>query len=314
MILIIGGNGFIGNYLRNKFKQAYIFDKNIQGLVQNFTQGDIRFINDLNKIPKNLNFESIYLLAAEHKDDVNPVSLYYDVNVNGTENVLSFAKERAIYKIIFTSSVAVYGLNKNNPDENSILDPFNHYGKSKLLAEDKLITWCKSSQNHELVVIRPTVVFGINNRGNVYNLFKQISTRKFIMIGDGENKKSMCYVENLVDFLYYFTQIKDYGVHIYNYADKPDLNTKDLVKIIYSILNIKQNNLKIPYKIAILISYLFDFLAYLTNKKFPISKIRIQKFCATTQFNSNKVFELNFTPKYTIFDGIKKTIETEFKN
>ena len=88
--------------------------------------------NDLNYIK---NSESVILLAAEHKDNISPISKYYDVNVTGTQNVLDAMDKFGIKKIIFTSSVAVYGLNKNNPDENFIKDPFNHYGKSKWEAE-----------------------------------------------------------------------------------------------------------------------------------------------------------------------------------
>lgn len=58
----------------------------------------------------------VILLAAEHRDDVTPTSLYYDVNVQGMKNVLEAMEANNVKRIIFTSSVAVYGLDKDNPD------------------------------------------------------------------------------------------------------------------------------------------------------------------------------------------------------
>lgn len=71
----------------------------------------------------------VVLLAAEHRDDVTPITKYYDVNVGGMQNVLAAMEANDVKHIVFTSSVAVYGLNKENPNEEHLKDPFNHYGK-----------------------------------------------------------------------------------------------------------------------------------------------------------------------------------------
>ena len=104
------------------------------------------------------NAKTVVLLAAEHRDDISPKSLYYDVNVEGTKNVLKKMEELGIKSIIFTSSVAVYGLNKNNPDENFPKDPFNHYGKRNCV-EKVLKDWLVPI-NKSVTIIRPTVIFG----------------------------------------------------------------------------------------------------------------------------------------------------------
>ncbi len=78
------------------------------------------------------------------------------------------------------------------------------------------------------MIVRPTVVFGEQNRGNVYNLLRQIASGKFMMIGDGTNRKSMAYVENVAAFLEYSLGFEN-GVHIYNYIDKPDFDMNTLV-------------------------------------------------------------------------------------
>ncbi len=251
-------------------------------------------------------------LAAEHKDNVSPTSLYYDVNVEGTKNILKCMDDFNIKNIIFISSVAVYGLNKNNPNENDITDPFNHYGKSKFLAENVLKSWYEKSSVNNVVIIRPSVIFGEENRGNVYNLFKQIVSKKFIMIGSGNNKKSMAYVGNVTSLIKKLSFNNKKSFEIYNYADKPDFTMNELILVIENTLGIKIPSYKVPYILGIFISYLFDLFSLLTNKKLKISSVRIKKFCATTQFCSEKVLE-NFKPPYSIKKALKKTLEYEFK-
>ena len=198
-IQVIGGSGFVGSFLLQELKDFKVsnLDKNPSPFFNEITTiGNIRKKEDLTFSKE---VSSVVLLAAEHRDDVSPNSLYYDVNVEGTRNVLKAMDKSGIKNLIFTSSVAIYGLNKDNPDENHDQDPFNHYGKSKLEAELVIKEWYENDPtNKSVTILRPTVIFGERNRGNVYNLLKQISSGKFIMIGKGKNKKSMAYVGNIV--------------------------------------------------------------------------------------------------------------------
>ena len=149
-------------------------------------------VRDIDALRKMVEGDVIINLAAEHRDDVTPRSLYDEVNVEGAKNVCRVAQEKWINKIIFTSSVAVYGFAEPNTDEKGKFAPFNDYGRTKMLAEQVYKNWYeKDPDNRCLVIIRPTVVFGEQNRGNVYNLLNQIAKGHFIMIGNGQNKKSM---------------------------------------------------------------------------------------------------------------------------
>ncbi len=201
-ILIIGGSGFVGTRLLEILKDQSIenLDKNPSPYFNSQTIiGDITNENEI-YIPDNT--RKVILLAAEHRDDVYPTSLYHKVNVEGTRNVLKKMDESNIKHLVFTSSVAVYGLNKKNPNENHPADPFNNYGKSKWEAEQVIKEWYKKNpKGKSVTIIRPTVIFGERNRGNVYNLLKQISSGKFLMVGKGQNKKSMAYVGNVVAFI-----------------------------------------------------------------------------------------------------------------
>lgn len=257
--------------------------------------------------------ETVVLLAAEHRDDVSPTSLYYDVNVQGTKNVLAAMDKNNVKSIIFTSSVAIYGLNKENPDEGHPHDPFNHYGKSKWQAEEVLREWYeKAPEERSLTIIRPTVIFGERNRGNVYNLLRQISSGKFAMIGSGNNYKSMAYVGNVVEFIKYRLQNETVGYQVYNYIDKPDLSMNQLISEVEKSLNKKVPSIHLPYAVGIMGGLCFDLLSKVTGKKYTISSVRVKKFCATTQFDATKVHSSGFIAPYSLSQGLDRTLQYEF--
>lgn len=313
-ITIIGGSGFVGSFLIKELEDFNTFnlDKNPSPFYDmNTVIGDIRVIDEI-KIPKCT--DSVVLLAAEHRDDVSPTTLYYDVNVQGTKNVLQAMDKAGIKNIIFTSSVAIYGLNKTNPDENHPEDPFNHYGKSKWQAEKIIKDWYSKDPNGKsITIIRPTVIFGERNRGNVYNLLKQISSGKFLMIGKGQNKKSMAYVGNIVAFIKSRVETSEEGYHVFNYADNPDFSMNELTKHIEKKMDVILPKQNIPYWLGMIGGYGFDLLSIISRKKLSISSVRVKKFCATTQFDATKVKEV-FKPPFSLKEGLDKTLEHEFIN
>lgn len=316
MIAIIGGSGFIGTRLSDQLTKENINFKIVdiaksEKYPDKWKFGDVTKPESLLEPLKNSNI--IINLAAQHKDNVHPISLYYEVNVDGAKNVCDVAEQLNIKHIVFTSSVAVYGFVAKETGEDGEFHPFNDYGKSKLEAEHKYEAWYKKDITNTLVVIRPTVVFGEGNRGNVYNLFRQIASGKFLMIGSGDNKKSMAYVENIASFLKYSTQIES-GHHIFNYIDKPDFTMNELTDIIYMALDKQHTHIKIPYTIGLLGGYCFDILSKMTGKEFPVSSIRIKKFCARTQFKSNNIAKTKFKAPVTLEQGIANTVKAEFSH
>jgi len=315
-ILITGGSGFIGTRLiDNLLKEKHtvkIYDKTIsQKYPDLMIQADVRDQKALIEASKNI--DVIYNLAAEHADDVTPLSLYADVNISGAKNVVIAAEKNDIKKIIFTSSVAIYGLNRGTPNETMTAQPFNEYGRTKYEAEKVLLQWIEKDENKTLVMLRPSVIFGERNRGNVYNLIKQIASGKFLMVGSGENHKSMAYVGNIASFLALQTTT-DKGVSIYNFADKPDLSSNEIVHIVKDELGIKKSTPRAPYFIGLLGGYIFDSIAKVTGKKFPVSSIRIKKFCAETTVNTDKLQKSGFKPPYSLEEGLRNMIQYEFKD
>jgi len=312
-IAIIGGSGFVGTYLAKRLNKQRLKYK-ICDKVTNSESDETLYVNveKYSSLSVLKNFNCIINLAAVHRDDVRPLSRYDDVNVEGAKNVCSAAIENNINKIIFTSSVAIYGFAPPNTGEDGDPNYFNDYGRTKFAAEQVYKKWQKEDPtNRSLVIIRPTVIFGEGNRGNVYNLLKQIFSKKFVMLGDGKNKKSMAYVKNVAAFIEYSTRF-DSGIHIYNYIDKPDFDMNELVSVARKTM-FKKNNigLRLPPILGFLIGYTADFFTKVTKINLPVSSIRIKKFLGTTQFSSS-IKNTGFVPPYSLEQALVKTIEYEF--
>lgn len=315
-VTVIGGSGFVGTRLLAQLdvENCKNIDKNPSikypeiTTIQNIL--DDGLIDSISSDAK-----TIVLLAAEHRDDVSPTSLYYDVNVEGARRILEVMDKKGINNIVFTSSVAVFGLNKENPDESHPVDPFNHYGKSKWQAEEVLREWYqKDPANRSLTIIRPTVIFGERNRGNVYNLLKQIASGKFMMVGKGINKKSMAYVGNIVAFIQYCIETQKPGYRLFNYIDKPDTNMNELVQQVEKSLNKKLPAIRLPYWLGYMGGISLDMLAKITGKKFAVSAVRVKKFCATTQFDATAAHSCGFKAPFTLSEGLHRTLHYEFLN
>ena len=316
MITIFGGSGFLGynltNLLNKKNINFSIFDKKIS---HNFPEKTIEGnICDLDSLKKVETSEIFINLAAEHRDDVQPLYLYDQVNIEGSKNICELARKTNVKKIIFASSVAIYGFAKPNTDENGKINYFNDYGRTKFEAEKIYRQWYEENpKERTLIIIRPTVIFGKGNRGNVFNLFNQINKGVFAMIGNGKNIKSMAYVKNVASFFEYSTNLKQ-GLYIFNYIDKPDLNMNQLITKIRHVLFDKKNvGVRVPKFLGMLIGKIADGVAWLIKKNLPISYIRVLKFTATTQFETSIGRNTDFEAPYELDKAIEETLKFEFK-
>lgn len=311
MISIIGGEGFVGSRLRKVLEKA---GKKYQSLDLNPANMDSIRVDVSSELAPDLfsGTDVIINLAAVHADNVRDKSLYYSVNVNGAVNVCTAASKANIHKIIFVSSVAVYGFPPPDVDENGAIAPFDDYGKSKYLAELEYLKWYNEApETRHLTIVRPTVIFGEGNRGNVYNLISQIESKRFIFVGSGENKKSMSYVGNVAAYLAYATNAFD-GLQLFNYVDKPDLTMNTFVstarKELFGVENV---GFRIYAWIGLLAGRLLDVVSRFTPQPLGISYIRIKKFINNTTY-STKISNSDFQPPSNLQEALVGTICHEF--
>lgn len=313
-VSVIGGSGFVGTNLcallaEHQVPFEIIDLKESRRFPERYKTGDVR---DLYSLRNSLRGDVVVNLAAVHRDDIRDCSEYARTNVLGAENVARVCTEKGIHKIVFTSTVAVYGFAKHGTGEDGAINPFNEYGQTKFEAEEKLRKWHRDDWHNTLLIVRPTVIFGEGNRGNVYNLFNQIASGRFVMIGNGKNKKSMAYIGNVTEFLK-FCIFSDQHYGVYNYIDTPDIDMNTLVSQVRQILVGKPGvGFKLPYGLGLLLGHVADGVARLTGRSLPISSIRVRKFCSSTHFTSKKEQLDGFAPRYSLFEGVKRTLESEF--
>lgn len=268
-------------------------------------------VRDQDSLRKTITGDIVVNLAAVHRDDVRDQSEYQRTNVDGAENVASVCAEKGIDKIVFTSTVAVYGFAEPGTDESGTINPFNEYGRTKFEAEEKLRKWQAQGEN-SLIIVRPTVIFGEGNRGNVFNLLNQIASGKFLMIGKGENKKSMAYIGNIVAFLETCVATEQkYGV--FNYVDTPDLAMNELVsQVRFKLTGKKGVGLRLPYWMGLMLGYAADLAANLSGQTLAVSSIRVKKFTSSTEFKSAKGSLDNFSAPFDLSEGLRLTLHSEF--
>jgi len=312
-ITVIGGSGFVGTHLCRKLWLSHqdfeILDLKISNeFPEKSKLADVR---DVDSLLKTITGDVIVNLAAIHRDDVRDRLEYERTNVGGAENITDASTELGIKRIIFTSSVAVYGFAEPGTDETGKINPFNEYGRTKFEAEKIFQNW-QARNNNNLIIVRPTVIFGAGNRGNIFNLFNQIASGRFIMIGKGNNKKSIAYIDNLVAFLEACIA-SNTRYALYNYVDTPDFSMNELVKCVRKKLKGKNNvGLRIPYWMGICIGYAADLITTATGKNLPVSSIRVKKFTSHSEFRSAMGGLNGFKPPFSLSEGIDHTLECEF--
>lgn len=237
-ILITGGTGFLGVHLARKLLrknyEVTLFD------IANLDAGDLigKVIYMQGDI---LNKKSIYN-AIRNKDYVvhgaaalpiqRSKKLIYEVNINGTKNVLDAALKNKIKRLIFISTTAVYGIPRHLPEkETNPLDPIGYYGESKVRAEKLCLEYFQKGLS--VNILRPKSFLGPERLGVFELWFEAIYTGKGVFIlGNGNNKYQLLAVSDVVDAIIKALESKVDG-EIFNIgAKKFKTWNKDLVSII----------------------------------------------------------------------------------
>ena len=213
-ILVTGGAGFIGShiveYLVQRGDNVIVLDNLSNGKMQNmskvsddinFVNGDVRDYNLVEQLVKDVDgvFHEAALVSVPESFKMQ--NEYFDVNVNGTENILKLAKEYG-FKIVYASSSSVYGNPKSVPiKEDDDRNPLNPYAKTKL--EDELLAEKYSEMGVHIIGLRYFNIFGRRQSkeyAGVIKLFlEKIQQNKAPIInGDGSQTRDFVYVEDVV--------------------------------------------------------------------------------------------------------------------
>lgn len=313
-VLITGGSGFIGRY----FHQALVAAGHKTTILDlskptwdpgpsRIVVGDVR---DPGAVRQALaGCDAILNLAAAHHDFGIARETFFSVNEGGARVLCAAADEVGLQNICFFSTVAVYGTAPEPRHEDSPTQPISPYGQSKLAAERVFEAWTAAGNGRRCVVVRPTVVFGPRNFANMYALIRQIDSGFFFRVGSGGNVKSLAYVENLVAGALFLWQRPAEGpFEVFNYVDKPDLDTRSLLSAIYRALGRRLPRLYLPLKLALVAAVPFDLAIRISRRNLPISTARIRKMSTQTRFEAERVLRAGFRPTVPLLEGVERMV------
>jgi len=319
-ILVIGSTGFIGQFLVKKLveKKHEVIGFDINPGPEELSKlctcivGNMPFPEDILKAAQGVDL--IITLAAKHHDFGVTREEFFHVNETGTQILLDCAAKLQIKKLIFYSSVAVYGTSNEPSTENTIPQPDNDYGESKLAAEKVIQKWVDDDKSRSVIIIRPSVIFGPNNFANVYNLIDKIYKKKFVFVGKGDNIKSVAYVENLVDANIFLIDKLKPGIQIFSYSDEPQMTISQVVDIISEYMPHKAPKTELPLWIAVSFGSIFDLLGKITGHNYAITAARMKKFATSTHHKAEKIRNIGFKQKIETKEGFKHMIEWYIAN
>lgn len=310
--IIFGGSGYIGYFLTqrlikdNLFDYIIIFDlkepqiflePHLEERVQ-YLKGDVRKPIKIDTIEELDNEKSwVFNLAAIHREPGHDYHEYFDTNIAGAYNINSFAREHKIQNIFFTSSIAPYGKSLLKRTEKSQLYPETAYGISKALAEKIHQIWMKEDNSHRLIIVRPSVIFGPHDPGNVYRMIKAIKKGTFILPDGGKVIKAYGYVYGLIDSII-FTMNKSERLIIYNYAENPLVPLNEMAKIVKRKFNYNKPVLGVSVKTLSVIAYFLSAFLKVFGKTTDIHPVRVKKAGFPTNIEASYLIRNGFEFKY----------------
>lgn len=200
-IAITGANGYIGTRLIEKLvTEGYAKKYSILALVHSahhIKKLPLVKYREFNILKKKLhalkNVDIVVHLAGSKNNDMDNAS---KLNIVGTNNLVNACLKYSINKVIFASTGAVYGSSKSRKKEDSVPEPVNIYGLTKLAAEKIL----KHNYQGKLIILRFPNIYGEDQEdGVIYNFVKNISLGKSItLFGDGRQLRDFLYIEDAI--------------------------------------------------------------------------------------------------------------------
>ena len=296
-LIVTGASGFVGQNLSGYFSRKH-YEVNSLSL-SNLNWKD------------NLEGDAIVHLAGKAHDTKNTsdASEYFKVNTELTKELFDLFLASKIKDFVFFSSVkAVADEVLEVLSEDVLGNPITPYGQSKLRAE-KYILSKEIPQGKRIFIIRPCMIHGPGNKGNLNLLYNVVKKRIPYPLAAFHNERSFLGIDNLNFLIKEILENKKIQSGVYNFADDEFLSTNDLVQIISSTANKKNLSVAIPKSVINGIAKLGDFV------KFPLNSETIQKLTENYRVSNQKIKTAIGIDKLptTAKEGLEKTIKSFIK-
>ncbi len=269
-VIITGISGFVGQNL-SKYLEVNNYD--IEGL-------SLR-----NNWRLAINSDALIHLAGKAHDTENTSKdeEYFKINTELTKKLFDDFLNSEINDFIYFSSVkATADTIEGILDEEHLSDPKTVYGKSKLLAEQYLLSK-NLPKGKRLFIIRPCMIHGPGNKGNLNLLYKVVEKRIPWPLAAFENQRSFLSIDNLNFLILQIIKNKELQSGIYNFADDHFISTNQLIQIISSASGKKSRLWKIPIGLILFASKLGDKI------KLPLNSERLKKLTESYLVSNEKI-------------------------
>ena len=288
-IFLTGSSGFVGKSILSNFSNQFNFTKYTRGA--NF----------------NIKEEIVIHCAGKAHDlkNTSDENEYYSVNTELTKNLYdAFLSSDAKIFIALSSVKAVADKLETELTEDYIPNPITHYGKSKLLAEQYILSK-EIPQGKRVYILRPCMINGPGNKGNLNLLYKMVSNGFPWPLGAFDNMRSFCSIDNLCFIINELIQNEDIPSGLYNVADDEPLSTNDLIKLISSSQSKKYMIWKLPVNLIKFFSKLGDLF------NLPLNSERLNKLTETYIVSNAKIkAAINKPLPFTVKEGLLKTLNS----
>ncbi len=312
-VLVTGITGFIGSEIASKLLTEKF---EVFGVSRNKTADSSKFkilYADITNKEEVLNLASggsfdavIHCAGLAHQFGEIEKELFENVNVKGTENIAELAVNSNVSQFIHLSSTSVYGLQKEPMNELSKCNPENFYAESKLESENVCRKICEKNKI-PLTILRLVPVIGENSVGNVQRLIEAINKKRFLWVGNGENKKTLIYVGDVAEACLTLLSKKKNGTEIFNLAAQP-IKMRSLVSIISAQLNRTVPKFSMP---AFIPEIVFSINSKTVNIRF-IERITrtFEKWLSEDVYMADKISAVyGFVPQTSMEQAIKRQCE-----
>jgi nucleoside-diphosphate-sugar epimerase len=316
-IVLFGGSGFVGTHLQLMLGDSYdrIYVADIRP--PRWHTGEVIPLNprveyvdcDIRKPIDDAAFEgeidTIINLAAVHTSPGHPAHEYFEANIHGARHICAFAERRKIDRILFTSSISVYGPGEDEKSEESLYMPSIPYGSSKSIAEYEHRRWHEKAPDRRfLSIVRPGVIFGIGEGGNFTRIANLLEKGFFPFPGRTDTIKACLYVKDLCRFLLDRLTAQP-GYELFNFCYPDKITTRDIVRAFRGALGYRALTPVVPLwtvnaGAAALRPVQFPFI-----QRMGLVPDRIVKLVKSTNISSEKLVESGFTFKYPLEEALK---------
>lgn len=291
-IFITGSGGFVGQNIIKHFNSTYEFYR--------FSKND----------EININQDILLHFAGKAHDLKNTSNAeeYYIVNTELTKKVVdNFLESDAKVLITLSSVKAVADKLDCELTEEYIPNPLTHYGKSKLLAE-QYILGKEIPDGKRIYILRPCMIHGLGNKGNLNLLFKIVSKGLPWPLGEFKNKRSFCSIDNLCFIISELIEKDHIPSGVYNIADDEPISTNELINLISVTLGKNPHIWNVPQSLIKSLSKIGDMLSL------PLNSERLYKLTETYIVSNNKIINaINKPLPISTKEGLIKTFNS-FKN